>query len=154
TLEQVRSAAERLMARLDKLDVEGFVRSATQAVGGINRLVNAPSLEETIESLPETVANVNGAVATVRNLAAHLDSQAGPLLGNLKTTASRANEAFDQMRSTLQSVQASIDPASPLASQITSALQELTGAARSVRLLADYLERNPSAVVRGKGFAS
>ena len=58
------------MARLDKLDVEGFVRSATQAVDGINRLVNAPSLEETIESLPETVANVNGAVATVRNLAA------------------------------------------------------------------------------------
>lgn len=150
TLQQVRSAAERLISRLDKLDVEAFVRSATEAVDGVNRIVNAPTLEATIDSLPQTVANVSGAAASVRDLAAHVDSQTGPLLGDLKTTARRASEAFDQMRSTLQSVQAFIDPASPLASQITPALQELTGAARSVRLLADYLERNPSAVVRGR----
>jgi paraquat-inducible protein B len=150
TLQQVRSVAERLISRLDKLDVEAFVRSATEAVDGVTRIVNAPSLKATINSLPETVANVSGAAATVRDLAAHVDSQTGPLLGDLKTTARRASEAFDQMRSTLQSVQAFIDPASPLASQVTPALQELTGAARSVRLLADYLERNPSAVVRGR----
>jgi hypothetical protein len=30
-------------------------------------------------------------------------------------------------------------------------LQEFTGTARSVRLLADYLERNPDSVLYGKG---
>ena len=149
-LEQVRSAAEHLMRRLDQLDVEGIVRSVTESVDGINHMVNAPALKATIESLPETVANVNKAVGSVRDLASRLDAQAGPFLASLKTTSDRTNEALDQMRTTLQSVQVFIDPASPLASQITTALQELTTAARSVRLLADYVERNPSALVRGK----
>ena len=86
----------------------------------------------------------------MRDLATRLDTQAGPFLASLKTTSDRTNEALDEMRTTLKTVQVFIDPGSPLANQISSALQELTGAARSVRLLADYLERNPSAVVRGK----
>jgi paraquat-inducible protein B len=149
-LEQVRSAAEHLMRRLDQLDVEAIVRSVTEAVDGVNHLVNAPALKATIESLPETVANVNKAVGSVRDFTTRLDTQAGPFLASLKTTSDRTNEALVQMRTTLQTVQVFVDPGSPLASQITSALQELTSAARSVRLLADYLERNPSAVVRGK----
>jgi paraquat-inducible protein B len=153
-LEQVRSAAEHVMRRLDQLDVEGIVRSVTEAVDGVNRLVNAPALKATIESLPETVANVNKAIGSVRDLTTRLDTQAEPFLASLKTTSDRTNEALDQMRTTLQTVQVFIDPTSPLASQISAALQELTGAARSVRLLADYLERNPSALVRGKDLKS
>lgn len=149
-LEQMRSAAEHLMERLDKLDVEGIVHSVTASLDGIDHLVNAPALKATIESLPETVANLNKAITSVRDLTTRVDNQAGPFLASLKTTADRTNEALDEMRTTLQSVQVLIDPASPLASQITSALQEFTGAARSVRLLADFLERNPSALVRGK----
>jgi paraquat-inducible protein B len=149
-LEQIRSAAEHLMRRLDQLDVEGIVRSVTESLDAVNRLVNAPALKATIESLPEVVASVNKAVGSVHELTSHLDSQAGPFLASLKTTSDRTNEALAQMRTTLQTVQVFIDPASPLAGQITSALQELTAAARSVRLLADYVERNPSAIVRGK----
>jgi paraquat-inducible protein B len=149
-LEQVRSAAEDVMRRLSKLDVEGLVRSVTETVDGINRMVNAPALKATIESLPETVANVNKAIGSVRDLATRLDTQAGPFLASLKTTTDRTNDALAEMSTTLKTVQVFIDPTSPLATQISFALQELTGAARSVRLLADYLERNPSALVRGK----
>jgi paraquat-inducible protein B len=149
-LEQLRSAAEDVMRRLDKLDFEGIVRSVTETVDGINRVVNAPALKATIEALPETVANVNKALASVRDLTTRLDTQAGPFLASLKTTSERTNDALAEMSTTLKSVQVFIEPTSPLAYQITSALQELTGAARSVRLLADYLERNPSALVRGK----
>jgi paraquat-inducible protein B len=153
-LEQVRSAAEHVMRRLDQLDVEGIVRSVTEAVDGVNHLVNAPALKATIESLPETVANVNKALASVRDLTTRLDTQAGPFLASLKTTSERTNEALAEMSTTLKSVQVFIEPGSPLAYQITSALEEVTGAARSVRLLADYLERNPSALVRGKDVKS
>jgi phospholipid/cholesterol/gamma-HCH transport system substrate-binding protein len=149
-LEQVRSAAEHLMRRLDQLDVEGIVRSASESLDGINHLVNAPQLKATIEALPETVGNVNQAVASVRDLATRLDTQVGPFLGSLKATTEHTNVAIDQLRVTLENVQKFIDPGSPLANQISSALQEMTGAARSVRLLADYIERNPSALVRGK----
>lgn len=153
-LERMRSAAEHLMERLDKLDVEGIVGSVTASVDGFDHLVNAPALKAAIESLPETVANVNKTVTSVRELTTRIDSQVGPLLASFKTTSDRTTVALEQTRSTLQSVQAFINPASPLASQVTSTLQELSGAARSVRLLADFLERNPSAVLRGKDLKS
>jgi len=34
--------------------------------------------------------------------------------------------------------------------QLNSTLQEVSGAARSVRVLADYLERHPESLIRGK----
>lgn len=149
-LEQVRSAAEQIIARLNKMDVEGFVRSATEAVEGINRIANAPALKATIEQLPETVANVNKTVASFRDVATGLDRQTAPVLSSLKTTSDRTGEALTQLRTTLESVQVMVDPGSPLAVRLNAAMEELSGAARSVRLLADYLERNPSALLRGK----
>lgn len=55
------------------------------------------------------------------------------------------------MRVTLQTAQAVMDPNAALVVDLTAALREIASAARSVRLLTDYLERNPSAVVRGRG---
>ena len=43
------------------------------------------------------------------------------------------------------------DPNSPAAVNLANALRELAAAARSVRVLADYLERHPEALVHGKG---
>jgi paraquat-inducible protein B len=149
-LEQVRSAAEQIIARLNKMDVEGFVRSATEAVEGINRIANAPALKAAIEQLPDTVANVNKTVASFRDVATGLDRQTAPVLSSLKTTSDRTGEALTQLRTTLESVQVMVDPGSPLAVRLNAAMEELSGAARSVRLLADYLERNPSALLRGK----
>jgi paraquat-inducible protein B len=47
-------------------------------------------------------------------------------------------------------MQGIVDAGSPLAGQLVGVLEELRGTARSIRLLADYLERNPSALVRGR----
>jgi paraquat-inducible protein B len=43
-----------------------------------------------------------------------------------------------------------IEPNSVLGQQLDSTLQEVSGAARALRLLADYLERHPEALIRGK----
>ena len=42
------------------------------------------------------------------------------------------------------------DPNSPAAVNLNSALEELSAAARSIRILADYLERHPESLVHGK----
>ena len=41
-------------------------------------------------------------------------------------------------------------PNSVLDAQLGSMLQEMGGAARAMRVLADYLERHPEALIRGK----
>ena len=55
-----------------------------------------------------------------------------------------------QTEGTLTSVRAVIDPESPISYELTKSLRELSGAARSLRLLAGYLERNPRSLIFGK----
>jgi paraquat-inducible protein B len=44
-----------------------------------------------------------------------------------------------------------LGPNAPVQLELRNALQEVARAARGVRVLADYLERNPGALIRGKG---
>ena len=66
-------------------------------------------------------------------------------------------DAIVELDATLVSAKAAIDnanklvePNSVLDQQLYDTLQEVSGAARSVRVLADYLERDPEALLRGK----
>jgi len=56
----------------------------------------------------------------------------------------------DQTQKTLVALEKTLSSESPLQQELQQTLQELSGAARSLRLLADYLERNPEAILRGK----
>jgi paraquat-inducible protein B len=53
-------------------------------------------------------------------------------------------------RGTLDSAGTIVKPNSPQAQQLDSTLEEVRRAARSVRVLADYLDRHPEALIRGK----
>ena len=50
----------------------------------------------------------------------------------------------------MANIQNLTDPDSPAFYEITRTLKEVSGAARSLRLLANYVERNPRALVFGK----
>ena len=53
-------------------------------------------------------------------------------------------------RSTLDNANKLVEPDSTLTTDLSNTLQEVTRAARSLRVLADYLERHPEALIRGK----
>jgi paraquat-inducible protein B len=112
--------------------------------------LSSPGLKTSLEHLPETLTNLNKTLASVQVLASNLDKRSGPLLTSLQQTSERSTAAVEQARATLQSMQGIVDAGSPLAGQLVGVLEELRGTARSIRLLADYLERNPSALVRGR----
>jgi paraquat-inducible protein B len=154
TMEQVRSAAENLFRKLQAVHVEDLVKSLTETVDAIKNVVTTPELKETIQALPATVANLNQTVTSFRELSAHVDTKAGPLLDSLKGTSDKGGAALDQARGTLQTVDEVVKPDAPLSAELTGTLQELSAAARALRLLANYLERNPSALVRGKAVTS
>jgi paraquat-inducible protein B len=60
-----------------------------------------------------------------------------------------------QVQGTLASAETMVGSNSQTRYDLDSMLKELAGAARSIRVLADYLERHPEALLRGKpGFAS
>ena len=68
-----------------------------------------------------------------------LDRQVDTLMTNLDNTLVTVQKGLRQ-----------IDPNSPAAVNMNNALKELSAAARSIRVLADYLEQHPEALVKGK----
>ena len=79
----------------------------------------------------------------------HALSQQGPLLQSLRGTSDKAGVALESAVTTLRSMQSLLAPDAPLAVELATTLRELAAASHSVRLLADTLDRNPSAIVRG-----
>ncbi len=154
TIEQVQSAAENVFRKLQEVHVEVLVKSLTEAVDTIKTVVATPELREAIQALPATVANLNQTVTSFRELSAQLDAKAGPMLDSLKKTSDKGGATLEQATGTLQTVQQFVEPESPVSAQLSASLQEVQGAARALRLLASYLERNPSAIVRGKDVAA
>jgi len=59
-------------------------------------------------------------------------------------------DAVKQIQVTVANVDGFVDPNSPTSYELTKALKELSGAARSLRLMADFLERNPRALLFGR----
>jgi paraquat-inducible protein B len=71
-------------------------------------------------------------------------------LVSARGTLDSATGALDSGRGTLDNANKLIEPNSVLAAELANTLQEVTRAARSVRVLADFLERHPEALIRGK----
>jgi len=150
SMQQVQAAAQEVIRKLDAIDLQKLVGSTTEAIDGVKRVVDSPGLQKTLEALPETVANVNQAVTSLRDLAAHFDREQGPLLQSLREISDKTAVTLQEAKTTFQTAQTLIDPNAPLAVDLATSLHEIAAAARSLRLLMDYLERNPSAVVRGR----
>ena len=68
----------------------------------------------------------------------------------LNRTLVSARGAIDSGRGTLDNANKLVEPNSVLGAELGNTLQEVSRAARSVRVLADYLERHPEALIRGK----
>ena len=142
SMEQLGNAAHSIAIKLEALDFEKLVGAATGALEAVEQLMKSPALGQTVDGLPAAVASVNEAFASVRELTGSLNREQGPLLQSLKATSDAAGVM-------LGSAQSWLAPEAPLAVDLAATLREVTAAARSVRLVADSLDRNPSAIVRG-----
>ena len=96
--------------------------------------------------------------ASIQNLINKLNRMPLPEIGeNLRRTLANLDVTLTTARGTLMSAHSTIDNANALvepnsaqAQELDATLQEVSRAARSVRVLADYLDRHPEALLRGK----
>jgi paraquat-inducible protein B len=98
----------------------------------------------TDERLARVAEKLDTALSAVQTLAKNIDQQVKPLSESARAT-------MDQATSTLRSAEDLIGEDSHTRYNLDTTLEELAAAARSVRLMADYLEQNPDALLKGKG---
>ena len=67
-----------------------------------------------------------------------------------RETMVEARKAMEEARKALASVERTMAATEPLPAEAADAMREIARAAQSFRVLADYLERHPEAVFRGK----
>ena len=148
-LEKVRGAVTQVLTKLADVDFKGLTDSATQAVTGINQLVNSPHLKSAVHSMDEVTHGLSDAAAHVSQLATTLDGNVKTLTGDIQETSAEARATIKQAGDAIQHTDGSIND-SPTLYELNRTLQEVSAAARSVRLLTAYLERNPRALIFGK----
>ena len=112
------------------------------------------SAQTTLKELQAVVSRVGGgaesALAEYQQLAKNADTQLAPLIANVNKVALSADKTLVQAERALVSVESAINEDSPLRYDVVKALREVQSAARSLRILMDYLDQHPEAVVSGK----
>jgi len=170
-LEQVRQTLRTAINKIAELPIEQIVSNLEGALSNINKLVNAPEVLEAVRNLNTTLTDVRQltqradkqvepltssaakAMENVNKLAQSVDSQITSLTASFKDTSGVARGALEQTRETMAAVQDFTAPSSPVRYELVKTLKELSDTARSLRVLADYLERHPNAVVFGRNEA-
>ena len=152
SLELAQSVATEVLDKLRKIDFDKFLRNFNQSVEAITRVVTSPKLQEAINNLAGASAELGKTANSFRELADNLNSRTGPLTKNLDETTETANATLIKAQAALTTMQQTFDPASPLSYQLNQTLVQISDAARSMRELADFLQRNPSSVIRGRSY--
>lgn len=169
----VESSMSEITKTLQNIPFEEIGEKVSKTMDGIEKLVNSPELADTIVSLNLSIKALNAFVL-------NLDSQVKPLSSNARLTMSEARKMFTNAGQlarqldaripevlstleatfktagvTMQGANKAIDgmtsDSSPVRVELIQALKELGSAARSLRVMTDYLESHPEAIVRGKG---
>jgi paraquat-inducible protein B len=99
---------------------------------------------------PATLANLNGAVTELRGTIAKIDTQVGPTADKLNEALAQTKQAVEAFNVTAQTVRDFIAAQQGLGADADAALKRLAEASDSVRRLADFLERNPAAILTGR----
>ncbi len=162
-MDEITTNLTQLLKKLENLPIEQIGNDLRDTVSGAKRLMNSVELQNSITALNETlnqvqkfaaglnttiapelksaVSNLNSALKHARKLAKNLDSSVAPQL----------DATLRQAQSTLKTIGSSVGKDSPLYYELRRVLKDLGDAASSIRVLADYLERHPDALIYGKG---
>jgi paraquat-inducible protein B len=106
--------------------------------------------EQLAADLQRAADAATAALDQARRTLAMEEGVPGRLAESLLDTADSAQVTLRQATRALASAESLLSEQSPLRLRLLRMIDELTAAARSLRILADYLERHPEALLKGK----
>ncbi len=133
-----------VVAKLNRLPLDEIVGNLNATLQSVHDLASGPELREGLTSL---VATLNATRDMVRNF----DEGATPALKRLPAIAQSLQAAVDRTGRLVGSVDSGYGENSQFRRDLQRLLSQVSDTARSVRLLADYLDQHPEALVRGRG---
>jgi len=163
---------QELEKALSELNIKEITEDIKKAMNGIAKLASSPDVHEGIGILKNTLL-------AVQKLARNLDSKIEPLatgidqtlvearagigdarklmneqgpalVSKIEKAAESATTALVQANTTLKTIENLSEEGTQLRYEVSAALTEIAAASRSVRVLADFIEQHPDAILRGR----
>jgi paraquat-inducible protein B len=175
TLQMLTETAEKILSDLRKVNFREIVDNIAQTAEGVNELVNSSDLRETVTSFNSAVqdiqklaqhtdtlvVSINGKVDTVadsfsttmqdtRELVNNIDKRVNSSASDIENTLAAVQSSFKKAESLLTEAEKLIAQNSRLRREIVMTLESLSDASRSMEELADYLQRHPESLIKGK----
>ena len=138
-LDELQAALEEILGKVRKIPFDTIGRNVDKALVTADKTLG--SADKTLTTInTQTLVEINRTLAQARDAIARIDKELTP----------EARGVLAEARRTLQSTSTALSPDAPLQADVRDTLQELSRTARSLRNVADYLERHPEALLRGK----
>jgi paraquat-inducible protein B len=169
------SGMQELTRKLEDLPIEQIANRLNDTLAGIDRLLNSGDLNASIGSLNQFLRNADALITHLDSEVGTIGSDirattgaARSLLAQTEKTlrfdegvpgqiASGLTDTLSAAQRTLEATHKAIDNVNGIAAQnatlgyeMSRALHQITELSRSMRGLADYLDRHPEALLRGK----
>jgi paraquat-inducible protein B len=148
--EQAQSVALKLLDQLDKVQLDKLISTATDTMQSFRNLADSSDLKAAIVSMKETGESLSKTSEKLSKLTIDLDHQVAPMSTSVQTAARSADATLKQTQIMIQRMDNTLRPDAPLLYQANRTLVDLSEAARAIRQLAEYIQRNPDSVVRGR----
>jgi paraquat-inducible protein B len=150
-IEGALGAVNDIAARIRNLPIEEIAGHLRSTAARIDSIVHDKALDESLQRVNRSLADVEQITKTARE-------NIGPITANVR----KATDNIEPIVKSLRNAAASAETAAGRATQIMgsgphqnydlgSLIEELSKAALAVRTLANYLEENPDALLKGRG---
>ena len=174
-LEEITSRLKKFVGSLEGVDLTALVQDVQGVFRSLQEVLSSERIASTLTSLEGTLEAIRAAAASFEKefppLAESLRSAADQLQtagADVGTTLASVRETSDRIRALAQALEESVsqvsaslettlvgartmlDPTSPPVVRLEQALADLSATARAARSLIEILERDPSALLRGK----
>jgi paraquat-inducible protein B len=154
TLPDIEAKLTSIVAKLEKLPFDTIGNDVAKMLGTANEMLQ--STNKVMSRLDTDVApELRGTVDELRRVLTTVDEM---LKGNVNKTLAELSKTLEDLHPPLAAVDqmlkkadgAFLDKSAPAQVGLVNALQEISRAARALGVLADYLERHPESLIRGK----
>ena len=140
----IMEAVSTMAGKLEHLPLEEIGRNLNAVLVSLNGVAGGPEMRGALVKLSGTLTQVQDLVRKADGGLTPLFRQLPEITRNLDQTVERANAAMG-------SIERGYGADSAFGRQAARAMQEVSDASRSIRQLADYLERHPEALIQGRG---
>ena len=140
-LQDIGATVAQIADKLNHIPFEEMGDNANAILASVKSATAAPKLEHAMASLDNTLQEAGA-------LAKQARTDLGPALARLPTISQKLEQAVDGANQALG--QGGYGTDSTVQRQLERTMSQVADAARSIRLLADFLNRHPEALVSGR----